>query len=62
MLLAIWRLNSFHENLSAKPKKEVLGSTIGILLNFYAENPPQHKAVNDSDSVIKKSMHPLTKL
>ena len=37
--LAIWRLKCFYETF-------VQGSTVGILLNFCAENPPHRQAAN----------------
>jgi len=36
--LAIWRLKCFYETF-------VQGSTVGILLNFCAENPPHRQAL-----------------
>ena len=37
--LAIWRLRCFYETL-------VQGSTLGILMNFGAKNPPHRQAEN----------------
>ena len=37
--LAIWRLKCFYETF-------VQGSTLGILLNFCAKNPPHRQAEN----------------
>ena len=37
--LAIWRLKCFYETF-------VQGSTVGILLNFCAKNPPHRQAEN----------------
>ena len=37
--LAIWRLKCFYETF-------MQGSTVAILLNFGAKNPPLHKATN----------------
>jgi hypothetical protein len=37
--LAIWRLKCFYETF-------VPGSTLGILLNFCAKNPPHRQAEN----------------
>ena len=36
--LAIWRLKCFYETFAQ-------GSTVGILLNFCAENPPHRQAL-----------------
>ena len=37
--LAIWRLKCFYETF-------VQGSTLGILMNFCAKNPPHRQAAN----------------
>jgi hypothetical protein len=37
--LAIWRLKYFYETF-------VQGTTLGIILNFYAKNPPHRQAEN----------------